>query len=67
VECLFECGALITSAIDRPSISNVIVGIDATEGIDTAEHELLRENRIGNYKKIAMVSLNNVPESLKDA
>jgi hypothetical protein len=67
VECLFECGALITSAIDRPSISNVMVGIDATEGVDTAEHELLRENRIGNYKKIAMVSLNNVPESLKDA
>ncbi len=67
VECLFECGALITSAIDRPSISNVIVGIDATEGVDTAEHELRRENRIGNYKKIAMVSLNNVPESLKDA
>ena len=67
VECLFECGALITSAIDRPSISNVIIGIDATEGIDTAEHELLRENRIGNYKKVAMVSLNNVPENLKDA
>lgn len=67
VECLFECGALITSAIDRPSISNVMVGIDATEGVDTAEHELLRETRIGNYKKIAMVSLNNVPESLKDA
>ncbi|CAI1776967.1 Uncharacterised protein [Serratia liquefaciens] len=67
VECLFECGALITSAIDRPSISDVIIGIDATEGVDTAEHELLRENRIGNYKKVAMISLNNVPESLKDA
>ncbi|MGJ0193475.1 ABC-three component system protein [Pantoea sp. RRHST58] len=67
VECLFECGVLITSAIDRPSISNVLVGIDATEGVDTAEHELLRENRIGNYKKVAMVSLSNVPESLKDA
>lgn len=67
VECLFECGALITSAIDRPSIINVIVGVDATEGVDTAEHELLRENRIGNYMKVAMVSLNNVPESLKDA
>ncbi|OEC54247.1 MULTISPECIES: ABC-three component system protein [unclassified Aeromonas] len=67
VECLFEGGVLITSAIDRPSISNVITGIDATEGIDTVEHELLRENRIGNYKKIAMVSLNNVPENLKDA
>lgn len=67
VECLFECGALITSAIDRPSISDVLVGIDATEGVDTAEHELLRENRIGSYKKVAMVSLNNVPESLKDA
>jgi hypothetical protein len=67
VECLFECGALITSAIDRASITNVIVGIDATEGVDTPEHELLRENRIGNYKKVAMISLNNVPESLKDA
>ncbi|MFJ5485639.1 ABC-three component system protein [Pectobacterium colocasium] len=67
VECLFECGALITSVIDRPSISDVLVGIDSTEGVDTAEHELLRENRIGNYKKVAMVSLNNVPESLKDA
>ncbi|QIF17614.1 ABC-three component system protein [Escherichia coli] len=67
VECLFECGALITSAIDRPSISDVIIGIDATEGVDTAEYELLRENRIGNYKKVAMISLNNVPESLKDA
>ncbi|WP_114195213.1 ABC-three component system protein [Edaphovirga cremea] len=67
VECLFECGALITSAIGRPSISDVLVGIDATEGVDTAEHELLRENRIGNYKKVAMVSLINVPESLKDA
>ncbi|HEI8863326.1 TPA: ABC-three component system protein [Morganella morganii] len=67
VECLFECGVLITSAIDRPSISDVIIGIDATEGVDTAEHELLRENRIGNYKKVAMISLNNVPESLKDA
>ena len=67
VECLFEGGVLITSAIDRPSISDVLVGIDATEGVDTIEHELLRENRIGNYKKVAMVSLNNVPESLKDA
>lgn len=67
VECLFEFGALITSAIDRPSISDVLVGIDSTEGVDTAEHDLLRENRIGNYKKVSMVSLNNVPESLKDA
>lgn len=67
VECLFECGALITSAIDRASIYDVIVGIDATEGVDSPEHELLRENRIGNYKKVAMISLNNVPESLKDA
>lgn len=67
VECLFECGVLITSAIDRPSISDVLVGIDATEGVDTAEYELLRENRIGNYKKVAMVSLKNVPENLKDA
>lgn len=67
VECLFECGVLITSAIDRPSISDVLIGIDATEGVDTADHELLRENRIGNFKKVAMVSLKNVPESLKDA
>lgn len=67
VECLFESGALITSAIDRPSISNVIVGIDSAEGVDTPERELLKENRIGNYKKVAMISLNNVPESLKDA
>lgn len=67
VECLFESGALITSAIDRDSISDVIVGIDSAEDMDTTEHELLRENRIGNYKKVAMVSLNNIPESLKDA
>lgn len=67
VECLFECGALVTSSIDRASISNVLVGVDATEDIDTVEYEQLRANRIGNYKKIAMVSLNNVPESLKDA
>lgn len=67
VDCLFECGVLITSTIDRPSIADVIVGIDATEGTDADEHELLRENRIVNFKKIAMVSLNNVPESLKDA
>lgn len=67
IECLFERGALITSSIDRSSISDVIVGVDATEGIDIADHELLRENRIGNYKRVAMVSLNNVPRSLKDA
>ncbi|MCU6397391.1 hypothetical protein KW811_02785 [Enterobacter quasiroggenkampii] len=66
VECLFECGVLITSAIDRPSISDVLVSIDATEGVDTDENELMREHRIGNYKRVAMVSLNNVPESLKD-
>lgn len=66
VECLFERGALITSAIDTPSISDVIVGIDATEGVDVIEHELLRENRIGNYKKVAMVSLRNIPEGLRD-
>lgn len=67
VECLFECGALITSAIDRPSIMNVKTGIDSTEGVDDSEQESLRDKRIGNFMKVGMVSLNNVPASLKDA
>jgi len=63
VECLFECGALITSAIDRQSITHV------KYGVDTVEHE--EDNEVGtsitSFQQIALVSLNNIPESLKDA
>nr|MCO7068707.1 hypothetical protein [Vibrio paracholerae] len=61
VECLFECGALITSAIDMPSITCVKIGVDATE------EETIIGTSIGSFQQVGLVSLNNVPESLKDA
>ncbi|KLR15360.1 hypothetical protein KSX62_15220 [Enterobacter hormaechei] len=66
VECLYECGVLITSAMDHPSIMNVIHGVDSVGDVDDARQEFLRDKRIGNFMKVGMVSLNNVPASLKD-
>lgn len=61
VECLFECGSLITRAIDRPSITHVKVGVDATKEESTIG------TSISSFQQVGLVSLNNVPESLKDA
>ncbi|MFV8432493.1 ABC-three component system protein [Vibrio owensii] len=54
VECLFERGKLITSAIDKQSISHVKFGFFDTN------------NSISSFMDVGLVSIKNVPESLKD-
>ncbi|MFD1009435.1 ABC-three component system protein [Oceanisphaera ostreae] len=63
VEFLFECGALITRAIDSPSITHVKFGADSV----AREKDSMRGNNIISFKQMELVSLNNVPKELKDA
>lgn len=62
VELLFEGGMLITAGIDVPSIADVCSGPDA---IATEEEPSLRSSILG-FHQVGLVSLNNVPEALKD-
>lgn len=63
VEFLFEGGALITSAIDMPSITHVRFDVDEV----AMEENPVRRNSIVSFQQMELVSLKNVPEELQDA
>lgn len=63
VECLFESGALVTTSIDRANITHVKFGVDAIADADNST----QGNSIISFQQMSLVSLNNIPENLKDA
>ena len=63
VEFLFEGGALITRAIDMPSITHVKFDVDEV----AMQENPMRRNSIVSFQQMELVSLKNVPEELQDA
>ncbi len=59
VEFLFERGSLVTTAINKPSITHVKFGI-------SSENENKSGTSISSYQQVELVSLNNLPTSLFD-